>query len=71
VRLAIRFDIGRNLGYLGGARMRSLSLVLLLFSVAVGVPQQHAPPSKVTPLLPPGLGHPNHPIATKNAEAQK
>jgi hypothetical protein len=51
--------------------MRPLSLLLLVFSVAVGVRAQHAPPSDITPLLLPGLGHPNHPIATKNAEAQK
>ena len=51
--------------------MRHLSLLLLLFSVGVGVPTQQAPPSDVTPLLLPDLGHPNHPIATKNAEAQK
>src|SRR5262250_1466540 len=51
--------------------MRPLSLLLLLFSVTVGVPKQQAPPSDVTPLLLPDLGHPNHPIATNNAEAQK
>ena len=51
--------------------MRQLSLLLLLFSSVVGVLAQQAPPSKVTPLLLPGLGHPNHPIATKNAEAQE
>lgn len=70
MRRAIRFDIGRNLGYLAEG-MRPLSLVLLFFSAAVGVPAQQVPPSNVTPLLLPGLGHPNHPIATKNAEAQK
>ena len=51
--------------------MRQLSLLLLLFSGVVGVLAQQAPPSKVTPPLLPGLGHPNHPIATKNAEAQE
>ena len=51
--------------------MRPLPLLLLFFSGAVGVPAQHSPPSNVTPLLFPGLGHPNHPIATKSAEAQK
>jgi len=70
VRRAIRFDIGRNLAYLAEG-MRPLSLLLLLFSAAVGVLAQHQPPSNVTPLLLPDLGHPNHPIATKNAEAQK
>jgi tetratricopeptide (TPR) repeat protein len=70
VRRAIRFDIGRNLGY-PAEGMRTLSLVLLFFSAAVGVPAQQAPPSNVTPLLLPGLGRPDHPIATKNAEAQK
>ena len=70
MRQAIRFDIGRNLAYLAEG-MRPLSLLLLLFSAAVGVLAQHQPPSNVTPLLLPDLGHPNHPIATKNAEAQK
>ena len=51
--------------------MCPLSLLLLLFSGAIGVPAQLSPPSNVTPLLLPGLGHSNHPIATKNAEAQK
>jgi hypothetical protein len=51
--------------------MRRLSLLLLLFSAAIGVPEQQTPSSTVTPLLLPGLGHPNHPIATKNAEAQE
>jgi tetratricopeptide (TPR) repeat protein len=51
--------------------MRSLSLLLLLFSSAISVAAQHVPPSNVTPLLIPGLGHPNHPIATKNVEAQE
>ena len=51
--------------------MRPLSLLLLVFSTAVGVCAQHTPPSDITPLLLPDLGHPNHPIATKNAEAQK
>jgi tetratricopeptide (TPR) repeat protein len=51
--------------------MRPLSLLLLVFSTAVGVCAQHTPPSTITPLLLPDLGHPNHPIATKTAEAQK
>jgi hypothetical protein len=51
--------------------MRPLSLLLLVFSTAVGVCAQHSQPSDITPLLLPALGHPNHPIATKNAEGQK
>src|SRR3974377_1588877 len=51
--------------------MRPLLLVLVVFFAAGRVPVHPPPPSEVTPLLLPGLGHPNHPIATKNAEAQK
>jgi len=51
--------------------MRPLSLLLLVLSAAVAVLAQHTPASDITPLLLPGLGHPNHPISTKNAEAQK
>src|SRR5690348_11912897 len=51
--------------------MRPLSLLLLLFCSATGVLAQHSVPSNVTPLLLPGLGHPSHPIATKNVDAQK
>ena len=50
--------------------MRRRSLLLLLLFGAVGVSAQYSLPSDVTPLLLPDLGHPNHPIATKNAEAQ-
>src|SRR3974377_2534484 len=50
--------------------MRPL-LLLLVFSATAGVRAQHAPPSDITPLLLPGAAHPNHPSATKNAEAQK
>ena len=70
LRRLIRFDTGPQSG-VSSRGMHPLFLFLLLFSGAVGISAQHAQPSNVTPLLLPDLGHPSHPIATKNVEAQR
>src|SRR5215470_971263 len=51
--------------------MRPLALALLLLSAPIAVTAQQLPPSDVTPLLLPDIGHLNHPIATKSPETQR
>lgn len=61
----------RDFGGLGQSNLSPVFLLVLFAGLAVGQHSHSAPPSEKPVALLPGLGTWRHPIATKNAEAQK